>query len=91
MERLKRGRSLSAARALVAEAHLAITKARLAGPARERFWQALEESLDSLREEARFLADRRAGVTLAERVVAARALAVRHRASTMEGSAAGDS
>ena len=85
IKRLRTCRTIAEARALLAKADLGLMNARVAAHARDHFWQAVEERLTSLGEEARFLADRRAGVQLAARVAAAKARLTLYRESAQQG------
>jgi len=77
--RLKSCTNTAAARTLLAEADLVLVNARLTSLTQGKFWESLDEDLETAREEARLLADREAGVKLAAVIVVAQARIARFR------------
>jgi hypothetical protein len=86
VERLRRCNDTSRAREVLVEAELVLRNVRLTDLTYERFWEALEEDLDGLAEEAKFASDRTAGAKLDSVVAAARARIARYRERRTRGS-----
>lgn len=79
IERLGACRDTAAARSLLADASLFLTNSRINQLTQDRFWETLEEELEALGEDAKFLADPKAAAVLRAVVAAARARIMRYR------------
>jgi hypothetical protein len=80
VERLMSCLSAAEARTILTEAHLVLRNSRLTPLTRDRFWDALQEDLETLGFEARTLSDRGTRLKLAAVVAAAQAGIARYRA-----------
>ena len=78
-ERLRACQDTAAARRLLADAHLFLTNSRINRLTEDRFWETLDEELDAVGEDAKFLKDPRAAAALGAVVAAARARIARYR------------
>jgi hypothetical protein len=79
IERLRACQNTAAARELLAEAALVLANGRINRLTQDRFWETLEEELDAIDEDAKFLEDPQAAAALAAVVAAARARIARYR------------
>jgi hypothetical protein len=70
---------------MISEAELMLTNGQLTQLSHDRFWESMEEQLDALGDEAKFLSDLKAAETLGAVVAAARAAIARYRARLAEG------
>jgi hypothetical protein len=77
--RLRACQHTADARSLLAEASLFLTNSRINRMTQDRFWETLEEELDAVGEDAKFLGDPRAAAVLGAVVAAARARIARYR------------
>jgi len=84
IERLRACQDDACARSLIDEVDTMLHDSRIGKHTHEVFWQALEEDLDALEEEARFLANPEASAALEAVVTAARARAVGFLAQTLK-------
>lgn len=80
IERLRVCQDTATARNLLAEANLVLANSQVNRVTQDRFWETLEEELDALGEDAKFLDDPRAAAVLGAVVAAARARIARYRA-----------
>lgn len=79
IERLRVCQDTAAARSLLAEASLVLANSQINRLTQDRFWETLEEELETMGEDAKFLKDPRAAAALGAVVAAARARIVRYR------------
>lgn len=77
--RLKACTDTGAARTLLAEADLVLVSARLTDDMQSKFWESLDDDLQSIAESAKLLADREAAMKLAAIIAAAQARIARYR------------
>lgn len=84
LERLRACREVTAARDILAEAELMLANSQLTQITRDRFWESVEEELERLTEEAKFLPDPGAAATLGTVLAVARARIAGYR-SRMSG------
>ena len=90
IERLRACQDTATARSLLAEANLFLTNSRINKLTQDRFWETLEEELDAVGEDAKFLGDPKAAAVLGAVVAAARARIARyHRCDESDASPAG--
>lgn len=90
IERLRTCQDTAAARSLLADANLFLTNSRINQLTKDRFWETLEEELDALGEDAKFVADRKAAAILGTVGAAARVRIARyHRRDVSDASATG--
>ena len=85
LERLRVCRDPASARNIIAEGELMLVNGQLTQLTHDRFWESMEEQLDALGEEAKFLADPKAADTLGIVVAAARSRIARYRARLTDG------
>jgi|SRR5579871_5949817 len=79
IERLRVCQATAAARDLIREASLALVHSQVSPVTRDRFWETLEEELEAIGEDAKFMEDSKAAAALGTVVAAARARIARYR------------
>lgn len=79
IERLRACPDAAAARSLLEEANLMIVNSRMNRLTQDRFWETLEEELEAIGEDVKFLKDPKAAAALGAVVAAARARITRYR------------
>ena len=79
IERLRACPNVATARSLLAEANLMLADSGINRLTQERFWETLEEELDAVGDDAKFLSDPKAAADLGVVVAAARARIARYR------------
>jgi hypothetical protein len=84
IERLRACGDTTAARGILAEADLFLTNSRITVITRDKFWETLQEDLEVIREESKYITDRQAAATLGTVASAALARIARYRDHTDE-------